>query len=221
MSLNESGFELIDNFISLNIAAEILAEVDSALLANKGGGIRNADKKFSAVSTLASSDAVLTLASKYLTGRPRLVRAILFDKNVENNWLVSWHQDKIVALSNRFNDSTWGPWSLKDGVHHVQPPREVVDDMLAVRIHLDDSTLENGCLKVIAGSHTQGLLSQGAIAAVAGSNKASLVEAKALSALAMRPHILHASSKALKPSRRRVLHLEYSSYALPAGIHWA
>lgn len=221
MSLNESGFELIDNFISVNIAAEIIAEVDSALLANKGGGIRNADKKFSAVSTLASSDAVLAQVSKYLIGRPRLVRAILFDKNTENNWLVSWHQDKTVALSNRFNDSAWGPWSLKDGVHHVQPPREVVDDMLALRIHLDDSTLENGCLKVIAGSHTLGLLTQGAIAAMAASNNTLAIEAKALSALAMRPHILHASSKALKPSRRRVLHLEYCSYSLPTGISWA
>ncbi|WP_141215531.1 hypothetical protein [Hahella sp. CCB-MM4] len=41
------------------------------------------------------------------------------------------------------------------------------------------------------------------------------------SILVMRPHLLHASSKAIAPTNRRILHVEYSDYRLPEGIHWA
>lgn len=221
MSLNESGYELIKNFLSLEMATSIINEVDSELVKNRGGGIRNAEKKFNLVNVFAYSDEMLCQAEKYLTGKASLVRAILFDKSPENNWLVTWHQDKTVAVSSRFGAEGWGPWSVKEGVHHVQPPVEVLKDMVAFRIHFDESNLENGCLKVIPGSHALGILSQDHIHNVDKSEAAVIVEAPALSALVMRPHLLHASNKGAKPSRRRVLHLEYSSYKLKNGVQWA
>ncbi len=221
MSLIESGFELIQKFINTDTAASIIAEVDSALLNSKGGGIRNAEKKFDSISALASSDFLLSKAAKYLSADPCLVRAILFDKSPTNNWLVTWHQDKTIALSSRFEKEGWGPWSIKDGTHHVQPPIDALEDMVTFRIHLDDSTVKNGCLKVIPESHSMGILSQEEIVRYTESNLEKLIQAEVLSALAMRPHILHASSKAAEPSRRRILHLEYSSYRLPKGITWA
>ena len=221
MPLLQSGFELLQNFIDSDIAAAIIEEVDSPLLSVQGGGIRNADKKFNVIAKLASSNYLLTQVSRYISGSPQLVRAILFDKSFNNNWLVTWHQDKTVAVSSTFEKEGWGPWSFKDGVHHVQPPLEVLESMITFRIHLDDSTRKNGCLKVVPNSHRLGLLSQEDIYRHTASTKGEIIEAPALSALAMRPHILHASSKAEEPSRRRVLHLEYSSYLLPEGINWA
>lgn len=221
MSINQAGFELLQNFIDSDAAAAIIDEVDSSLLNTQGGGIRNADKKFNLIATLVSSSYLLSQASRYLSGSPHLVRAILFDKSFNNNWLVTWHQDKTIAISSRFEKEGWGPWSFKDGVHHVQPPLEVLESMITFRIHLDDSTYKNGCLKVIPNSHHWGLLSQEEIYRHTASAKGEVIEAPALSALAMRPHILHASSKAEGPSRRRVLHLEYSSYILPEGMSWA
>ena len=221
MRLKDSGFELLSNFIDPGIAESILSEVESDLQKSKGGGIRNADKKFGSIAKLSSSDQMLSSASKYLDGCPKLVRSILFDKSPTNNWLVTWHQDKTVALSSKFEKLDWGPWSVKDDTHHVQPPVAVLENMVTFRIHLDDSTIENGCLKVISASHMSGVLSQDQIYAYAATNVETLIVAPALSALAMRPHILHASSKASKPSRRRILHLEYSGHDLPEGINWA
>jgi hypothetical protein len=218
MPLNESGFELIQNFIDLDTATSVIEEVDSAFINNNGGGIRNAEKKFGIIYQLSSSEYILSQASKYLSGKPCLVRAILFDKSASNNWLVAWHQDKTIALSSSFELNGWGPWSIKDGVHHVQPPIDVLEDMITFRIHLDESTLKNGCLKLIEKSHSLGVLSQGAIYSHTKSTLAKIIVAPSLSALVMRPHVLHASSKATEPSRRRILHLEYSSYTLPNDV---
>lgn len=221
MSFSEEGFDLMDDFIASHIAEEVISEVDSALLANKGGGIRNAEKKFCSIAALANSELILARVAEYLNGSPRLVRAIIFDKTAANNWLVAWHQDKTVSVSHLFEEKGWGPWSIKDGVNHVQPPLDVLNSMLTLRIHLDATTSDNGCLKIIPKSHSEGILNQDDISLYVDDAVISLVEAEALSALVMRPHLLHASNKALKPSRRRVLHLEYSTYSLPAGVNWA
>jgi hypothetical protein len=39
-------------------------------------------------------------------------------------------------------------------------------------------------------------------------------------AVVMRPLLLHSSTTATTPKHRRVLHFEYSSVDLPAGIRW-
>ncbi|MCW8998973.1 MAG: phytanoyl-CoA dioxygenase family protein, partial [Kangiellaceae bacterium] len=200
---------LVDDFIDWKTANSIIEEVEPFLKNIKGGGIRNADKKFSNISQLAYSDDLLNQASRYLSSKPNFVRAILFDKSHKNNWLVTWHQDKTIAVSDKFEAEGWGPWSFKDGVHHVQPPIEVLNNMVTFRIHLDESNLENGCLKVIPESHLVGLLSQDEIQRYIEVNQSITVSAPILSALVMKPHILHASCKAAKPSRRRILHLEY------------
>jgi hypothetical protein len=36
----------------------------------------------------------------------------------------------------------------------------------------------------------------------------------------MRPLLLHASSPAREPVRRRVVHLEYAADPLPGGVEW-
>ena len=38
MSLNDSGFEVVENFVSLDMATSIINETDSELLKNRGGG---------------------------------------------------------------------------------------------------------------------------------------------------------------------------------------
>jgi hypothetical protein len=67
------------------------------------------------------------------------VRAIYFDKSSDANWLVPWHQDLTLALRERLESPGFGPWSVKDGIPHVQPPVELLERMLTVRIHFDDA----------------------------------------------------------------------------------
>jgi hypothetical protein len=151
---------------------------------------------------------------------PRAVRGLLFNKLAEANWAVPWHQDLTIAMRQRREAPGFGPWSVKDGVVHVQPPDEVIARMLAVRIHLDDAVAENGALRVIPGSHREGRLTPEAIGRWTTSRDAVIIQAPAGSALLMRPHLLHASSAAERPAQRRVIHLEYSADVLPFGLEW-
>lgn len=186
-----------------------------------GGGIRNAEKKLHSVAMFTQSPEFLEKVSEYLPGSPQLVRAILFVKSIDNNWLVSWHQDKTVAVSGKFEAEGWGPWSKKDDVLHVQAPIEALDQMVTFRVHLDESTEDNGCLKLLPNSHRKGVLSEKEISNSAKANKPVHCVAPSGSALVMRPHVLHASSKSGSANPRRILHVEYSSYQLPQDIKWA
>ena len=219
-SFDQTGFKLIQNFLSIGEIDALSSTIESHAMNNAKGGIRNAEKVFPAVNKLATSDKLIQAARPYLTGRPNFVRAILFDKSPTNNWLVSWHQDKTVAISEKMEKEGWGPWTVKDSVNHVQPPLQVLDDMVTFRLHLDDTTKENGCLRVLSGSHRHGILAASDVASYTKTQVAVNCEARAGDALVMRPHLLHASRKAANPKRRRVLHIEYSGYQLPNGLSW-
>ena len=221
MPVLDDGYEIIGEFLSHEQIISISREVESVEFPAKAGGIRNAEKKFSSIRKLANSEQLNTQAKKYLSGAASLVRAILFNKTTENNWLVTWHQDRTIAVSERFEMSQWGPWSVKDGIPHVQPPVDVLNQMVTFRIHLDDTSQENGCLKILPKSQKLGILDHGSIQDYVQNHNPVTCEAPAGSALVMRPHILHSSSKASNPSQRRVLHLEYSSFKLPSGVAWA
>jgi ectoine hydroxylase-related dioxygenase (phytanoyl-CoA dioxygenase family) len=217
----ENGYELIEDFLSRDQLDFINSNIRDVNFPAKAGGIRNAEKKYSSIRELSASEHLIAKANLYLLGTASLVRAILFNKTSENNWLVTWHQDRTVAVSKKFEMHGWGPWSIKDQVHHVQPPINVLNKMVSFRVHLDDTNLENGCLRVLPKSHELGILDHSAINKFVRNNEAVVCTANAGSALAMRPHILHSSSKATNPSQRRVLHLEYSSFELPSGVAWA
>lgn len=148
-------------------------------------------------------------------------RSILFDKSPAANWDVVWHQDTTIAVRECCDVPGFGPWSIKEGIPHVQPPAAVLEEMLTVRIHIDDCSESNGPLLVAPGSHTRGIIPDGEINAEACDGAAVPCLAEAGGVILMRPLILHASRKAERPSRRRVLHLEYASQPLPGNLEWA
>ena len=83
--------------------------------------------------------------------------------------------------------------------------------MLALRLHLDDSTLENGPLRVPPGTHTLGVLTDAQIHEMAIKAPAVDCIVDAGGVLAMRPLVIHASSKSRSDRPRRVLHIEYAA----------
>lgn len=221
MSFQEEGFEIINDVVSANVIASITSELSAVEEKFIGGGIRNAEKRLTSVAALANSTNLISMASTYLQGEPKLVRSILFLKSPENNWLVSWHQDKTVTVSEKFDAEGWGPWSKKDEILHVQAPVDVLNKTITFRIHLDASTQDNGCLKLLPKSHLKGILTQQEINNYTKDCTPTFCVAPRGSALLMRPHILHASSKSNSSQARRVLHIEYSCYELPAPVQWA
>lgn len=216
----KQGFNLEKRFISLDMIKVIIDEITLSNEKKSPHGIRNAEKKFESIAKLANSEKIIAKARLILSEEPQLVRAIFFDKNPVKNWLVSWHQDKTVSVNKKQHIVGWGPWSLKDNTHHVQPSESVLNNMITFRIHLDDCNADNGCLKVIPNSHNSGVLKQIEIDSLVKSEVSVECEANAGDMLIMRPLILHASSKAKLPKHRRVIHLEFSSFDLPNDIYW-
>ena len=214
----DNGYTMIDDFLNQDQISAITHDLDLSETKEMSGNIRNAEKKIPAIQQLVHSELLMNRARQYLDGKPSLVRAVLFDKTAGNNWLVTWHQDRTIAVSKKFDHPSWGPWSIKEGVHHVQPPVAVLNQMITFRIHLDNTDENNGCLKIFPNSHSLGILDQSAIRHYAQTHQPILCTAKAGTLLVMRPHILHSSSKAKEISKRRILHLEYSSFTLPAKI---
>jgi ectoine hydroxylase-related dioxygenase (phytanoyl-CoA dioxygenase family) len=151
---------------------------------------------------------------------PLPVRAIYFDKSPAANWSVPWHQDLTVAVRARVDLPGFGPWSTKDGIPHVQPPIDLLERMLTLRIHLDDADRSNGALRVLPGSHRLGRLTADAIEALRIEYPEVLCTAAAGDALLMRPLLLHASRRSTSVRNRRVLHIEYAGFALPSGLRW-
>lgn len=105
----------------------------------------------------------------------------------------------------------WGPWSTKEGIPYAHAPAEVLSQVLALRIHLDNSTTDNGPLKVLPGTHGLGVLEDDRIHQL--SEEVAAVECLVPSGgiLAMRPLLVHASSKSSGETSRRVLHIEYAA----------
>lgn len=173
-----------------------------------------------AVRQFARSDELTELVRPYFDGEPFPVRGIYFYKSPESNWFVSWHQDVTITVRHRRDVPGFGPWSIKEGVPHVQPPIEVLEQMLTVRLHLDDTDEANGALKVLPGSHKFGRLSPEQIAQVREQRREVDCSAPAGSVMLMRPLLLHASSRVASDRPRRVVHIEYAAAKLPGGLEW-
>ncbi len=221
LNLQEHGIEIKSDLVSDDLLQAVISEVSTSDQAMQKHGIRNAEKKFSSISNVISSSGIVEEARRILGQDPQVVRVIFFDKTPEKNWLVTWHQDKTVALNQKFDLEGWERWTLKDGTHHVQPPIEVLNQMITIRLHLDPADDENGCLKVIPESHKHGIFKQKQIDKIVSEQDPILCVAGVGDAVIMRPHILHASSKAVAPDHRRIVHVEFSVFELPEGIGWA
>ena len=168
---------------------------------------------------LAMSRPVRELIEPFLGPRCFAVRGIFFNKTRGSNWKVMWHQDLTIAVREREDVDGFGPWTVKAGVLHVQPPPDIMSGILAIRLHLDESGLENGPLRVIAGSHREGRLSAEQIASWEKKNSVICAVPKG-GALLMRPLLLHASSACVISKSRRVIHLEFAATDLPNGLEW-
>lgn len=183
------------------------------------GGTRNLLER-PLVRFLAKSPPLRDLAASVLGDSCFAVRAILFDKTPSANWKVVWHQDLTIATRERAEVSGYGPWTEKEGVAHVQPPVEVLERMIAIRLHLDPCGRDNGPVRVISGTQSLGRLNADAIDEL----RRTLAETDCLAeqgaVLAFRPLILHASAPASLPAHRRVIHIEYAACELAAPLNW-
>jgi hypothetical protein len=140
------------------------------------------------------------------------VQCTYFEKSVDRNWLVPLHRDESVPVAARIDHALLQGWSVKEGLLHVVVPPELLQQLVAVRVHLDDCLTEDGPLRVVPGSHRHRQEASAAEAVPCLARRGDV--------LVMSPLLLHASSKATGRSTRRVLHFVYGPPHLPMGLRW-
>jgi hypothetical protein len=214
-SLETEGFTLIPRVLTPSEIQHWITTLGPVTSAGRRGLLSHP-----AVAKFARSTHILDLLRPHLPADPIPVRAIYFDKSPESNWLVAWHQDLTIAVQEKHEVPDFGPWSIKDGIPHVQPPVECLAQMLTLRLHLDDADETNGALRVLPRTHKLGRLSTSQILQQRDHTPEHLCTCKAGDALLMRPLLLHASSRATIPSHRRILHIEYAAFDLPSTLQW-
>src|SRR5882757_4376571 len=209
-AVEQNGFAIISDVVSCREIAGILGDLQDSTLRRSRAAVRHALNS-TGIAQLSLHAELLKIAQETLSDDAFPFRATLFDKSPAANWLVVWHQDTALPIQERHETPGWGPWSVKEGVIYAHAPADALSQILALRVHLDDSREDNGPLRVLPATHTQGVLSDDAMRLLA----TQLAPVDCLvprgGVLAMRPLLVHASSKSRVGANRRVLHIEYAS----------
>ncbi len=169
---------------------------------------------------LGSKGCVSAVAAAVLGAGARPVRAILFNKSPATNWSLGWHQDRTICVKEKLEVPGFGPWTVKNGMLHVEPPFELLSRMVTLRAHLDDVPASNAPLLIAPGSHSFGRIPVGDVDEVARrcGTKACIAEAGDVWLYAT--PILHASNAATAATSRRVLQVDFAAEPLPDGLEW-
>ena len=209
-SIDDSGFAILPALFSTEDIDRLSKEICQSSPQRSRAGIRHA-LQLPPVATIAGNRLLADIACEVLGTRAFPFRATLFEKSNQSNWLVVWHQDTALPLRERVEVPGWGPWSVKERIDYAHAPAGALSQVLALRIHLDDSTQDNGPLRVLPRTHVLGVLNDDEIHALAvRTTPVDCLAAKG-GVVAMRPLVVHASSKSRTKMSRRVLHIEYAA----------
>lgn len=225
--LNEKGFVILKNTLDDETISRLITSL-SKLKSAKGVskkrnsiyGVRNLLNLSSGINEFAKSDKVREIVRNFSGEKAKPVRAIYFDKTVDANWKVPWHQDLTISVEEKRETEGFSAWTIKAGIQHVQPTVDVLENILTLRFHLDDADETNGALKVLEGTHQNRRLNASEIQIATRKAKTWQCVASKGDVLAMRPLLVHSSSAGINPKNRRVIHIDFSAETLPNGLKW-
>jgi hypothetical protein len=222
--LAEDGFILLANVFDPPQVAEFLRHLNSVFLKdttdstlrNGDGtvyGARNLLQLWPGVAQAWRQPPLPDILREALGAGFGLARVLFFDKPPAQSWALPWHRDMTIAVvNNRLPSKQFSKPTFKIGVPHVTAPRWLLENMLTLRLHLDDMTEDNGPLKIIPGSHRQ-----------AQGRPPLPILGRRGDVLLMRPLLSHCSDKSREDTKqhRRILHFEFAGIeALPDGYAW-
>src|ERR1700727_3340300 len=200
--VQELGFRIFTDVFTRIDVDRLAQDISRAPLRRSRAGMRHA-LKHPTVLEVARDGRLLRIAKEILGCDPFPFRATFFDKSLASNWLVVWHQDTALPLRERREVPEWGPWSVKDGVGYAHAPASALSQVVALRLHLDDSNSMNGPLRVLPGTHMLGVLTDEEVHECGERTNPVDCLGPRGGLLVMRPLILHASSKAHSEGARR------------------
>lgn len=146
-----------------------------------------------------------------------ITKSIYFDKPEKSNWFVAYHQDLTISVDKKIEIENFENWTIKQNQFAVQPPIKILENNFTIRIHLDNTTKDNGALKVVNDSHSKGIFR---VENLQTENE-TICEVEKGGIMIMKPLLFHASNKTTNNERRRVIHIEFSNQVLPDGLEWS
>lgn len=209
-TVEEQGFAVVPGLFSAKEIIVLLVSLADLSQRNQRAGIRHV-LMHPGIRMIAQEGRLLGMARAVLGSTAFPFRATLFVKSPDSNWLIAWHQDTALPLRERHEKPGWGPWSIKEGVTYAHAPASALNQVLALRLHLDDCGHENGPLRVLPGTHDMGVLSDNQVSHLAAERSVVECVVGKGGVVVMRPLIVHASSKSQSNEPRRVLHIEYAA----------
>jgi ectoine hydroxylase-related dioxygenase (phytanoyl-CoA dioxygenase family) len=224
--IEDDGFCIVENVYSEEEVEKIVAHLDN-LDSSKPTfrkskdlfAIRQFLNEVPEVKELVFNDALKQIILEVASEKHRTVKSIFFDKPEQSNWYVAYHQDLTISVDRKLDLEGFGPWTVKQNQFAVQPPIEILEDILTVRIHLDKTTSDNGALKVIPGSHKKGIYRPESINWEA--EKEVFCSVQKGGVMLMKPLLLHGSNRTTNSQKRRVIHIEFASKELPQVLKWS
>lgn len=226
MSLQQAGYLIVNKIFEKKEIQKIIRIIESKNYQSNSFrktedlfAIRQFHKEIPEVLPLFFNENFKNLIKEVAGEDCFIVKSIYFDKPEKSNWFVSYHQDLTISVDKKIASENFRNWTTKHNQFAVQPPLDILENIVTFRIHLDDTTIENGALRVIENSHTKGIYRPEDIDFE--KEKEILCEVEEGGVMLMKPLTLHASSRTTNGKRRRVIHIEMSNIELPEGLHWS
>jgi len=143
--IDADGFAVVPGALRQSEMDILRADIDKTPLHRIRAGARHLLGN-ATVAALASDPRLLEIARQVLGAEARPFRATLFDKSPTSNWLVVWHQDTALPLLEGHELSGWDRGLLRRGVIYAHPPATALEQVLALRVHLDEKLKDKGIL---------------------------------------------------------------------------
>jgi len=169
---------------------------------------------------IGDTSPLTQLAGKFLP-RASPVRIVVFDKSLDSNWSIPWHQDRVIAVRDKHPITGFGNWTKKAGTWHVEPPIDLLRNMIFARVPLDDTDEQNGCLELALGTHAHDKVNAEDALETARSAPSEICRARRGDVLFIKALTLHRSISSRQNRRRRTLRIDYCAEHLPKPLAWA
>ncbi len=225
-SFNANGFTTLDSIYTNDEVDYILQQISQANVEEET--FRKSTDLFAIRQFLKEVPGVITTVFNYnlknllqviLGDKYFAVKSIYFDKPQTSNWYVSYHQDLTISVDKKLETAGFDFWTTKQNQFAVQPPIDILENIVTVRIHLDETNENNGALKVVPKSHLKGIYRPQTIDWTVESETSCNVSKGGI--MLMKPLLLHSSGRTTNNQRRRVIHIEFSNQELPIELNWA
>jgi ectoine hydroxylase-related dioxygenase (phytanoyl-CoA dioxygenase family) len=224
--LTTNGFTTIENIYSEKEVELLLLKINQADITKESFrkttalfAIRQFLNEVPDATEIIFNNKMKTIVQQFFGTDYFSVKSIYFDKPETSNWYVAYHQDLTIAVDKKVLLPNFDPWTVKQNLFAVQPPLAILQNNFTIRIHLDDTTEQNGALKVIAKSHLKNIYRPENI-----DFKTEIeitCEVPKGGVMIMKPLLLHSSKRTTNNKKRRVIHLEFSNTELPEELKWA